>query len=227
MEEQPETHYVELATFTASEVEQITGASPALLRDWRRRGLIDPKPGSGWARLGTDDLIQILVMRVLSARNIPSGFARSLGRMAIIHVLQALGTEAFPNTAIEYGTRAGSLHFLSIIGEDIATELKEGGIPTGVLWANNGPDVQKLGFLVYAEWHNAAGEHQGSVLRVVSRVEDFIEAQENLRIKLGEEQPRRFFAFIVLSLQDIYDELIARRIKPYFEIQKGGQAVER
>jgi hypothetical protein len=226
MTKQPKTLRVKLATFTASEVEQITGASPALLRDWRRRGLIDPKPGSGWARLGTDDLIQILVMRVLSARNIPSGFARSLGRMAIVHVLQSLGTEAFPGTPIEYETRAGSLHYLSIIGEDPAGEVEVGGIPTGVMWANNGPEVQRLWFLVYAEWHNSAGEHQGSILRVVSSVESFIAEQEELRLKRGEEHPRRFFAFIVLSLQDVYDELIARRIKPYFERQKGGQADE-
>jgi hypothetical protein len=220
----PKTTRVKLATFTASEIEQITGASPALLRDWRRRGLIDPKPGSGWARLGTDDLIQILVMRVLSARNIASGFARSLGRMAIIHVLKALGTEAFPDRAIEYKTRAGSLLFLGMIGDDPAAEVEKGGIPTGTVWANNGPNVPVQEFLVYAEQHNSAGEHQGSILRVVSSVESFIAEQEKFRLERGEEHPRRFFALIVLSLQDIYDELIDRRIKPYFDLHNGGQA---
>lgn len=65
----PLTHCVS-ATFTAAEVDRITGVRPHAQRDWRRRGLFRPAD-DGWMRYSVDELAQIALRQTLSILGLP------------------------------------------------------------------------------------------------------------------------------------------------------------
>ncbi|AWJ85187.1 hypothetical protein TSH58p_17715 [Azospirillum sp. TSH58] len=56
-------------TFTAGQVEDLTGLSSETLRVWRRRGFIPPNPGGGWARYTFSSVVLIGVLQDLTANH--------------------------------------------------------------------------------------------------------------------------------------------------------------
>ncbi|WP_262299687.1 helix-turn-helix domain-containing protein [Microvirga sesbaniae] len=231
MEEIPASRRLRVATFTASEVEKITGVTSAMQRDWRRRELIDTSPGRGWKRLGTEELVQVLVMRVLSERNIPPGFARKLGRMAILPVLERLLAEAYPGEDIELMETTAAFGTVASI-----LDQAEQAVPAEEKLLVVGPFAGDLyttplrqdenRYLIYAETKEPSGYISYSMERAAS-IESFKLSNAAQRKKLKRPAADRFFVFVVVDILDIFAEMIDRRIKPYFiEIEEEGQANE-
>jgi hypothetical protein len=229
MEQLPASRRLRVATFTASEVEKITGVTAAMQRDWRRRELIDTSPGRGWKRLGTEELIQVLVMRVLSERNIPPGFARKLGRMAILPVLERLLAEAYPGEPIElmetsspFGTVATMLEQAE---QDVPPEKKVLlALPTAGNLYTTPLLYDKARYLIYAEAKEPSGYISYTMERAES-IESFRLGNAAWREKLKRPAADRFFVFVVVDILDIFAEMIDQRIKPYFiEIEEEGQS---
>lgn len=70
---------IEPATFSPSQVADITGLSPTQQRDWRRREIIPSYP-KGHARFDLQLTASILVMKHLSVFDIGPGFSRSMAK---------------------------------------------------------------------------------------------------------------------------------------------------
>jgi hypothetical protein len=230
MEQLPASRLLRVATFTASEVEKITGVTSAMQRDWRRRELIDTSPGRGWKRLGTEELIQVLVMRVLSERNIPPGFARKLGRMAILPVLERLLAEAYPGEEIELmGTTAGFgtlVNILDMAEQELPPEERVlGTMPVAGDLYTSPSAHEKLRYLIYAEAKEPSGYISYTMERAES-IESFRIQNAAWRKKIKRPVVDRFFVFVVVDILDIFAEMIDRRIKPYFIEIEEGQADE-
>jgi hypothetical protein len=209
-----DTLHLQMSTFTPSEVYQITGVPPVMQRDWRRRGLIETSRGGRWTRVTTDDLIQLLTMRALSTRKIPPGFARQLGRMAILPVLKRLVAEAYPDTAVEVERTASASLWIQGLLEQAALERGLDPIerqPTGNASLHSGTPGNEPRFLIYAEAENEVYKMYTS-----NSVEEFIKTTSYLKRRAGEE-PERYFVYIVVDIAALSEELMDNQIKPYFE----------
>jgi hypothetical protein len=195
MEGVTSVRHLRVATFTASEVEQITGVSAAMQRDWRRRGLLDALPGRGWKRLGTDEVIQVLVMRVVSERRISPALARTVGRMAAGAMIDRLYLEAFPGTSAQIELTPTDE------GADEKTERHR------TRFTKVGPEKgdSVVRYVVHAQRLDSAGRQETSHVAAVRSIEEFRNRADD-----------RFIAFLVVDLSDLFDEMIDRRIKPYF-----------
>lgn len=72
-------------TFTASEVEKITGVSTTTQRDWRRRGFLEATD-DGWTRYELHDLCQLLVMSALQERGVGPSLSKDIAGVAALHI---------------------------------------------------------------------------------------------------------------------------------------------
>ena len=59
-------HSISTRTFTASEVEKVTGVSATLQREWRRRGVLPEKGDKSWTRTTAEQLVTISVIKFLA-----------------------------------------------------------------------------------------------------------------------------------------------------------------
>jgi hypothetical protein len=217
MEEDPNFRRVRVATFTASEVEQITGVSGSMLRDWRRRDLIDTTPGRGWKRLGTDDLIQVLVMRLLSERNVAAGFARSMGRMAIQPILNELFAEAYPGDGMELEETSGASRQLQVMIDQQAAALGKQSLqvpPIGTVSVVPVPGMERR-YLIYADYEGSS-EKVGVFITHASSIEDFKQIARGKPHLADDQKVNQFFVYVTVDLLDVYHRLLDKRIKPYF-----------
>jgi hypothetical protein len=81
---------VDVATFSPSQVAEITGLTPTQQRDWRRRGILPPSQ-NGHARFDLLLTASILFMKHLAAFDIGPGFSRKMsGNISSEIVFQAL-----------------------------------------------------------------------------------------------------------------------------------------
>ncbi|WP_386682984.1 MerR family transcriptional regulator [Loktanella sp. R86503] len=74
-------------TFSAKEVEEISGVSGATQRDWRRRNFIGKIQGGGRAKFSLDDLIELTTVHALTSGGIPLPQAFDLASLAILPVI--------------------------------------------------------------------------------------------------------------------------------------------
>jgi hypothetical protein len=203
------------ATFTASEAEQIAGVSGAMLRDWRRRDLIDASPGRGWKRLATDELIQILVMRILIKRNVRLRFAREVGQKASGPIFHKLLREAYPTEKMDFKGLTSAPRYLNVLtecpsefGMVAALAPRTGETPSHF-------DSLEERYLIYVELDDPAGELEYhmylSKSAEVLPLGAFLDSIRNPKFK-----QQKVFAILALDLFDVYQELIDKRIKPYF-----------
>jgi DNA-binding transcriptional MerR regulator len=58
-------HYVEMQ-FTPAEAARLTGVSPDLQRDWRRRKILPARPTEGHSRYGFSDLCRMVALKAFS-----------------------------------------------------------------------------------------------------------------------------------------------------------------
>lgn len=69
------------ATFKPREIEELTGISTSLQRDWRRRGLLQKK-GGGWTKYDTEDLVNLTVAKVAIDRGMAASSALYISQAA-------------------------------------------------------------------------------------------------------------------------------------------------
>lgn len=75
-------------TYTPSEAAKITGVSPALQRDWRRRELLPETKKEGWANFSLDNIIEMSVMKAFSDGGISVLAAREMASTAVLPTLR-------------------------------------------------------------------------------------------------------------------------------------------
>jgi hypothetical protein len=73
--------------FTPKEAGLVSGVSPALQRDWRRRGVLPPREDQGWSSFDLSDVIKMTVMRAFSESGLSLKAAEVMAAMAILPVL--------------------------------------------------------------------------------------------------------------------------------------------
>ena len=83
------THHI-IREFTPKEASVISGVSPNLQRDWRRRGLLPEKRQEGWASFSLTDVIQLTVMKAFSDSSISVQSAREYSQNAVLATLQCI-----------------------------------------------------------------------------------------------------------------------------------------
>lgn len=76
--------------FTPAEAGEITGVSPTLQRDWRRRGILPENDGAKWTRWTLVDVIQLSVMKRLSDNGVDVSKTLDAARMAILPTLSRI-----------------------------------------------------------------------------------------------------------------------------------------
>lgn len=207
--------HLRMTTFTPSEVHKITGVSPVTQRDWRRRGLIETWASDSWTRITTDDVIQLLTMRVLSIRKIPPSFARQLGRMVVLPVLKRLVADAYPNRSVEIEETASALLWIKSLLEQAARERGLEAIEpplTGNLAFHSGSASVDPRYLIYAE-----AEADAYQMHTTNSLEEFTAAAASRRQQAGKGPPR-YFMYIVVDISNLVQQLLQNRTKPYFEI---------
>lgn len=75
--------------FSPKEVAQVSGASTALQRDWRRRGIISGR-SEGWNKYDLEEVIRMTVMRAFTLSGISLETAEAVSRLAVLPVLDEL-----------------------------------------------------------------------------------------------------------------------------------------
>jgi hypothetical protein len=73
--------------YGAAEVERITGVSPELQRDWRRRGILAKLDQPGRAKYSLSDVIEIAALKTLADAGLPVSMAGDLAGLAILPVI--------------------------------------------------------------------------------------------------------------------------------------------
>ncbi len=73
--------------FTPKEAAAVTGVSPTLQRDWRRRGLLPEKKEVGWTSFTLEDVIQMSVMKAFADSGISVKAAREFSDLAVLPTL--------------------------------------------------------------------------------------------------------------------------------------------
>lgn len=76
--------------FTPSEAAEVTGVSPALQRDWRRRGILPENEGGKWTRWTLYDVIKLAVMKRLSDSGVDVSKTLDAAAMAILPTLSRI-----------------------------------------------------------------------------------------------------------------------------------------
>ncbi|MGE3877397.1 MAG: hypothetical protein AB7F74_30935 [Parvibaculaceae bacterium] len=76
--------------FTPAEAATITGVSPALQRDWRRRNLMKENPDGRWTRWTLTDIIELSVMKLFSDAGMDVSNTTIVAHMAVMPTLGAL-----------------------------------------------------------------------------------------------------------------------------------------
>lgn len=68
-------------TFTPKEAAEISGVSPVLQRNWRRRGFL-PVRNDGWAQFTVSDIVRLCAMKILADTGISIEAARQIAATA-------------------------------------------------------------------------------------------------------------------------------------------------
>jgi len=76
--------------FTPAEAATITGVSPALQRDWRRREILKGNPGGKWTRWTLDEIIRLSVMKLFSDAGMDVSQTKAIAQMALAPTLEAI-----------------------------------------------------------------------------------------------------------------------------------------
>ncbi len=77
---------INFANFRAGEVSEITGISPVLQRNWRRRGLLEKK-GEGWSSFSLEELVTLYVASVLIDRGVSASSALNVAQAGHFNLL--------------------------------------------------------------------------------------------------------------------------------------------
>ena len=73
--------------YGAADVEQITGVSPDLQRDWRRRGILPKLAQPGRAKYSLSDVIEIAALKTLADAGLPVSTAGELASLSVLPVI--------------------------------------------------------------------------------------------------------------------------------------------
>jgi hypothetical protein len=73
--------------FSPKEAAEVSGVSPDLQRDWRRRGVLPGRVGGKWTSFTLYDVIQLTVMRAFSQSGLSLELAETFSGLAILPVL--------------------------------------------------------------------------------------------------------------------------------------------
>lgn len=76
--------------FTPAEAEKVTGASVALQRDWRRRGLLPKNETGKWTTFDLDDIVKLSVMKAFSDAGFSVQFVVDFAGLAILPTFAAI-----------------------------------------------------------------------------------------------------------------------------------------
>lgn len=87
--------------FTPAEVAEITGASVALQRDWRRRGILPENDSGKWTKFSLTDVIQMSVMKSFSDAGFSVQYVAEFASIAILPTLAVL--DSLPGVAVFEG----------------------------------------------------------------------------------------------------------------------------
>lgn len=105
--------------FTPAEAATITGVSPALQRDWRRREILQSNRDGKWTRWTLSDIIRLSVMKLFSDAGMDVSSTKTVASMA---VLPTLGALAEMNEAVEFdGDEIGDSHKARIRSVTVGT----------------------------------------------------------------------------------------------------------
>lgn len=117
--------------FTPSEAAEVTGVSPALQRDWRRRGILPENEGGKWTRWSLQEIIKLAVMKRLSDSGVDVSKTLDAAHMAILPTLSRIklaeGAVAFEGDDLPERLKASM-----VLAEAMATRMSDG---------TPGPDV--------------------------------------------------------------------------------------
>ena len=72
--------------FSASEVERVTGVTGVTQRDWRRRGFLSEISGGGRAQYSLDELIESMVLGILTRAGLSISQAAQLAGLAVLPI---------------------------------------------------------------------------------------------------------------------------------------------
>jgi DNA-binding transcriptional MerR regulator len=122
-------------TFTAGEVELLTGVSPAQQRDWRRRKLLPATP-TGWTQYTVADVASLLLMRVFADQGIgPAASRAAVDALApplaarVLRILgEAEGISSEPQVAIIWANREIETYATAQDGLDAASDAQQSGL---------------------------------------------------------------------------------------------------
>lgn len=103
-------------TFTPAEVEEVTGLTTTMQRDWRRRRFLKVQPQSH-ARFRTKEVAEILVMKLLADRGLGPASTRSFSRRAAESVLWYAYENS--NAVATRGTSEEIAEYHRIFGQDL------------------------------------------------------------------------------------------------------------
>lgn len=96
--------------YGAAEVKRITGVSPDLQRDWRRRGILSKLAQPGRAKYSVSDVIEIAALKTLADAGLPVSTAGELASLAVLPVIRN-----FLRWPGVYG----------FVGDDVSDEIKD------------------------------------------------------------------------------------------------------
>ncbi len=115
--------------FSPAEAAEITGASVALQRDWRRRGILPENTSGKWTRFTLNDVIEMSVMKSFSDAGFSVQYVAEFASIAILPTIAVL--DDLPGAAVFEGDEIDDDMKARVLGRSVGVRSTDGEVRFG------------------------------------------------------------------------------------------------